>query len=416
MNMSLRIRSLVAMLALAASACSDAPLSPQKTPAKITSLPRALTSSEQEVIAASNEFAFGLLRELNRTRADSNIFMSPLSASMALGMTMNGAAGTTFDEMRSALGFGSLPLASINESYEALIAMLRALDPGVEFRIANSIWYREGYPVETEFLGTTQNFFDAKVQALDFASASAPGTINDWVSQSTAGRIQKMVDEIDPNTIMFLMNAIYFKGAWRAQFPKASTYKGPFMAIDGTTQTVSIMMRNGPFGHGHVAGAEVIDLPYGGGAFSMTIVLPARGTSVNALAESLTPARWSEMTAAVRDANQELHMPKFTLRWEATLNDQLQALGMRQAFIGGGADFSAMSKSRGRDLYIHAVKQKSFVDVHEEGTEAAAVTSVEIREVSAPAAVVVDRPFLFAIRERLSGTILFVGKIVEVPE
>src|SRR5215207_286141 len=412
----MRLSGLLTLVVLAA-ACND-PNAPSESAPRITALPRTLSSGEQAVIGASNAFGFGLLRELDKTRADSNIFMSPLSASMALGMTMNGAAGQTFEEMRGALAFGTQPAAEINASYRSLIDMLRGLDATVDFRIANSIWYRNGFPFEQAFLDESRQYFDAKVSGLDFAAASAVPTINDWVKQSTSGKIDKIVDgPIDADVVMYLINAIYFNGAWTTRFDKSLTRADQFTTVAGTTAPVAMMRRTDTVRVAETADAQVVDLPYGGGAFSMTILLPKQGKSVGQLLSSLTAESWQSAVSGATARSVELQMPKFSLRWEALLNDPLQALGMRQAFEDGRADFSRMSSTAGNRLSISRVKQKAFVDVHEEGTEAAAVTSVEIRVTCAcgPQVIRIDRPFIFAIRERLSGTILFLGKIVRPP-
>jgi serine protease inhibitor len=412
----MRLSRLLALVVLTA-ACSD-PNAPSDGARRITALPRTLSSGEQAVIGASNAFGFGLFRELDRTRADSNIFMSPLSASMALGMTMNGAAGRTFDEMRAALAFGSRPAAEINASYRSLIDLLRGLDATVDFRIANSIWYRAGFPFEQTFLDESRQFFDAKVAGLDFASAGAAPTINDWVKQSTNGKIPAIVDgPIADDVVMYLINAIYFNGAWTTRFDKSQTRTEPFNTIGGTTAPIAMMRRTDTVRVAETADAQVVELPYGGGAYVMTILLPRQGKSVRDVVAALTADSWDAAIASTRPQSIELQMPKFTLRWEALLNDPLEALGMRLAFQGGLADFARMSRVAGNDLYISRVKQKAFVDVHEEGTEAAAVTSVEIRVTCAcgPQVIRIDRPFVFAIRERLSGTILFLGKIVRPP-
>jgi len=412
----MRLRGLL-FVVLAAAACSD-PSGPDegRTP-RITQLPRALSTGEQAVITASNAFGFGLLRELDRTRQDSNVFMSPLSASMALGMTMNGAVGETFEEMRRALAFGTTSRAEINASYRSLIDMLRALDPTVDFRIANSIWYRTGFPFESAFLDEARQFFDAKVAGLDFNAPSAVTTINDWVKQSTNNKIDKIVEPpIDGEVVMYLINAIYFNGAWTARFEKNQTRQDQFTTIDGTTAPIEMMRRTDTVRVAETADLQVVELPYGGGAYAMTILLPKPGKSVSNLVASLTADAWQTAVASAAAREVELQMPKFKLRWEALLNEPLQALGMQLPFQGGLADFTRMS-SDGKRLYISRVKQKSYVDVHEEGTEAAAVTSVEIRVVCAcgPQVIRIDRPFVFAIRERLSGTILFMGKIVRPP-
>ncbi|HUQ83246.1 MAG TPA: serpin family protein [Gemmatimonadaceae bacterium] len=412
----MRLSGLLALVVLAA-ACSD-PNAPSGSTPRITALPRALSSGEQAVIGASNAFGFGLLRELDRTRADSNIFMSPLSASMALGMTMNGAAGQTFDEMRASLGLGSRSSSEINASYRSLIDMLRGLDATVDFRIANSIWYRNGFPFEQTFLDESRQFFDAKVAGLDFGASNAAPTINDWVNQSTNKKIDKIVDGPIPNdVVMYLINAIYFNGSWTTRFDKAQTRSEPFNTVGGTTAPIAMMRRTDTIRVAETADAQLVDLPYGGGAYTMTILLPKQGKAIRDVVSALTADSWQAAVAGATARQVELQMPKFTLRWEALLNDPLQALGMRQAFQGDVADFTRMSRSAGNHLYISKVKQKSFVDVHEEGTEAAAVTSVEIRVTCAcgPGVIRIDRPFVFAIRERLSGTILFLGKIVRPP-
>lgn len=385
-------------------------------PREITALPRALAAAEQEVISASNAFAFGLLREVNGSWTDRNVFLSPLSASMALGMTMNGAAGTTFDEMRATLGFGTRPLAEIDQGYQSLIALLRGLDPQVNFQLANAIWYRQGMAsaLETEFLGDTRSYFDAEVGPLDMTSPQAANTVNDWAKRSTGGRIEKVLDAISDDIVMLLANAIYFKGYWREQFEKSTTRAEPFRAPGGT-HDVPTMQREGTIRYARIPDAEVVDLPYGGGAYSMTILLPEQGVDVNAFVSQLTQASWQEATAGLHTSNAEIHLPRFTLKWDDTLNTPLKSLGMPQAFRAGEADFTRMSKSSGHDLFISFVRQSTFVDVNEEGTEAAAVTIVGVGITSMPAKVVVlvNRPFVFAIRENLSGTIIFLGKIID---
>ena len=406
----------IAVLAVAA-ACSD-PNAPSGRTRPITALPRTLSAGELSVIGASNTFGFNLLRELERTRADSNIFMSPLSASMALGMTMNGAAGQTFEEMRGALGFGAVSSSEINASYRSLIDLLRTLDAAVDFRIANSIWYRTGFPFESTFLDESRQYFDARVAALDFTSPTAAPTINDWVTSSTNGKIDRIVDgPIDDDVVMYLINAIYFKGSWTTRFDKSATRTEPFNTVSGATAPIAMMRRTDTVRVAETADAQIIDLPYGGGAFAMTILLPKPGKSIGAAISTLSADSWRAAVAGVAPRSVELQMPKFTLRWEALLNDQLRALGMQRAFDGGAADFTRMSRAAGDRLYISKVKQKSVVDVYEDGTEAAAVTSVEVRVVCVcgPEVIRIDRPFVFAIRERLSGTILFLGKIVRPP-
>ena len=394
--------------ALLLAACSSS-----TEPRPITQLPRALTSAEQTLITQSNGFAFSLFRAVDDRRpvADANTFISPLSASMALGMTMNGAAGSTLDAMRNTLGFSGMSMADADASYQSLIALLRGLDPSVDFQIANSIWYRQDFPFEQSFLQTGQQYFDAKIQGLDFDDPSAPGTINAWVNESTNGKIDKMIDKIDSQQVMFLLNAIYFKGSWQAEFDKARTSSQPFFLADGSTTPVELMH----LPHDSVPAVATADyhaaeLPYGGGAFAMDVVVPTEGKTLDDLIASMDSDAWQALLASFTTQTGDVYLPRFQLTWDGSLKDPLTALGMGIAFQGGAADFTGMSSTRGHELYISSVNQKTFVDVNEEGTEAAAVTSVGVSVTAYHEPLIrADRPFLFAIRERLSGTILFVG-------
>jgi len=382
----------------------------------ITQLPRELSAAEQEVIQSNNIFAFSLLAELSEEVPDSNIFISPLSASMALGMTLNGAAGTTFEAMRSTLGFGELDQTAINESYRDLIALLLDLDPSVTFGLGNSIWYREGYPVREAFLAATREYFDAEVAALDFSDPAAAAVINAWVAEKTHDKIDEIVQPpLDPMVVMFLINAIYFNGTWTYEFDPALTEEAPFHRKDGSTGQVMMMAQEGDVLYKGTELGHVIDLTYGGGAFTMTIVLPREEADLDVLIAALDAEGWGDLTSDLEKTGLRLFLPRFKLEYEKVLNDALKALGMGVAF-SEAADFSGITPGGG--LTISEVKQKSFVEVDEEGTEAAAVTVVVVVESStggAPPELKVDRPFLFAIRERLSGTLLFLGKIVDLP-
>ena len=232
-------RSTVFMAGFAALGCTEA-IAPS---APITALPRDLSSAEGKVIAASNEFAFDLFRTGNAGQHKANVFISPLSASMALGMTANGANGSTADEMYSALRLSGSTREETNDAYKSLIALLRGLDPKTEITIANSIWYEQTFAVNSSFLDESKHYFDAMVSALDFGSPSAVSTINSWVADQTKNRIPKIIDGIDDAEVMFLVNAIYFKGIWQKQFDKANTVNAPFHAADGTTANVPMMQR-----------------------------------------------------------------------------------------------------------------------------------------------------------------------------
>lgn len=390
---------------LVAAACEQS-----TGPRPIHDLPRPLTDAEADVARASNAFAFDLLREVIASEGDANVFLSPFSASMALGMTMNGARGSTFEAMSGTLGFGGLSIAEINASYRGLLDLLDGLDPRVELQVGNSIWYREGFPVEQAFFDTTRAYFDAEVAALDFTSPASVDRINGWVADATNDRIDTILESIGPDDVMYLINAIYFKGDWTAGFDRADTRSASFFDSSGETRTgeVEMMSRKGPTSIYTGDGFTAADLPYGGGAFSMTVVLPDPGVDVNDLLSEMSAGTWAEITGGLTESSMGIQLPKFRLEYGTSLDDALQALGMEEAF-DERADFSGMSPV---GVMITDVLQKTFVNVDEEGTEAAAVTAVGMGVTSAPSAVVVDRPFLFAIREKFSGTILFIGKMM----
>lgn len=407
-----RLRASAIALPLLIAACSD----PAGPPPKITALPRTLTSQEQRLIEADNRFAIKLLKQATADTRDTleNLFVSPLSVAMALGMTYNGAAGTTEEAMRATLELEGMSVAEVNEAYRSLIKLLRELDPRVRFQIANSIWYKQGYSIEQPFLDANRNYYDAQVTALDFGSPTAPATINDWVNRQTQGVIDRIVDQIPDNMRLYLINAIYFKGDWTEQFDPQRTQPRPFRLPDGSTVNVPTMT------HGQQAdirlawrpNATIVDLPYGGQAFSMTIVLPSDTIAVDDLVNGLTAEQWSQWTASLQPSKNEVFLPKFKLTNDLNLIPTLAGLGMDIAFDCDPpvmADFTRIHTPS--ELCITEVKHKTYVDVNEQGTEAAAVTSVGVGVTSVPQVITVDRPFLFALRENLSGTILFMGVI-----
>jgi serine protease inhibitor len=409
-------RLVLALAALAAgvAGCESISGPGGKAGPPLTGLPRQLSVAEQQVIEASNRFAFDLLRETSARDTAANVVLSPLSASMALGMTMNGARGETLDAMRATLGFGALPRPEINASYASLIELLLGLDAGVEMRIANALWVRRGFPLRPAFVEATRDHFGATLSELDFADPASLDVINGWASRSTNGRIATILDEpIPPHIVMYLMNAIYFKGTWTRQFDARQTQPAPFRRADGTQQQVRMMR----LGLGEVrtyadADVEVVDLPYGRGAYAMTLVLPRGGRPLDEVVARLDAARWDRWIGGLAPMQMEVHLPRFRVEYEKVLNETLGAMGMDVAF-SGGADFGDLSPVTG--LSIDEVLQKTFLEVNEEGTEAAAVTSVSIGRTSGPPTFRADRPFLLAIRERFSGTILFLGRIGAPP-
>jgi serine protease inhibitor len=340
-----------------------------------------------------------------------NYLISPISVSTALSMTYLGANGETKRAMEQTLGIGSIPAEQLNIANRSLQTLLENIDPKVNLSIANSIWARRGVEFNPEFLKRNQDYYRARVETLDFADPQAPSVINRWVSEQTKNRIPTIVDQIPDDAVMYLINAVYFKGTWTSPFNKEATQEQPFTNSRGQQSNVPMMRRTGNYGHFSVNGAEGVSLPYGEGRMSMIVVLPPKGGSVQELVARLDAAAWRKLIDGISQKEVQLALPRWTASYETALKDALSALGMGVAFQPNRADFTGMRTER--DLFISQVKHKTFIEVNEEGTEAAAATSVEVGATSAPmdepVRFVADRPFLYAIREETTGTILFLG-------
>ncbi len=387
--------------------CTSGPFSPGGSSS------RELTVAEKHLVESDNKFGLRLFKEIIKEEKDRNVFVSPLSVSMALGMTYNGAAGSTQEAMRTTLELNGLTIQEVNEAYKSLIELLTGLDPKVIFQIANSIWYRENLTFEEEFMNVCKEYFDALVKGLDFDDPNAAAIINQWVDENTNGRIKEIVDApIDLEIAMFLINAIYFKGIWTCQFDEALTEDDLFTLPDGSQKPCKMMEQRGEYKYFSNDGFQAVDLPYGDGLYSMTIFLPHPEKNIDSLIAQFIPENWDRWINSFSRDPGDIFIPKFTLEYGLKLKDVLAALGMEIAFTPR-ADFTGMRKIG--DLWIDEVKHKTFVEVNEEGTEAAAATSVMMVLSSTPRGFVmrVDRPFVSVIRENHSQTILFMGKIVD---
>ena len=374
--------------------------------------PRPLTSLEKALVSADNSFGFKLFTAVNRDEIGKNVFVSPVSVSMALGMTLNGANGATRDSMARTLEFAGLSQSDINTSYKSLITLLTGLDPNVTFQIANSIWYRPYLIVEQEFKDVNKEYFNAEITSLDFGDPAAPGIINGWVDRNTNGRIKEIIQPPIPwDMMMYLINAIYFKASWTYRFDEDLTRDDSFELPNGTKKPCRMMVQKATFQYFQNSELQAIDLPYGDAGFRMTVLLPKPGRNIEQFVSQLTEQSWKEWTSAFSNTEVDLQLPKFKLEYEKKLNDVLKAMGMVIAFSESDADFTKIDKRGG--LFISEVKHKTFVQVDEEGTEAAAVTSVGVALTSVGPTFRADRPFVFAIRDNHSGAILFMGKIVE---
>jgi serine protease inhibitor len=408
-----------ATLFLTKAATGD-PTAPESPPSEITEVPRSLTLAETEALRAGNNFGLKLLRRLYAERADerANVFISPLSVSMSLGMLMNGAGGETFSAMGDALGLNGVVMAEANEVYKDLTELLVHLDPNVEFRVANNSWLEEGFRIRLDYRSRLKEAFDARIESVRFEESDMAGAVNGWVGETTEGRITDLATpEEFAGLVALLVNTVYFKGEWTDPFDPAQTVTVEFRRADGSTMSVPLMgqaldARVGggeEYGEGFVA----VDLPYGGDVFSMVVVVPTGDATLAELVEEMDGARWQEVVDALRgEARTEVRLPRFELTYEKVLNDVLKAMGMEVAFDASKADFGWMVGNAGLRVRPHIgwVKQKSFLKVDEEGTETAAATGTAFATSGNPV-LQADRPFLFAIRERLYGTILFIGTV-----
>ena len=374
-----------------------------------------LRKKSAEIIKVNQDFAFELFREVYSLSSKENIMISPLSVSYALGMTYNGAAGTTKEAFKNVLHFGELTDQEVNESYQDLMDQLIHLDKQVQFSIANSIWYKMGFQVLQEFITTNKTYFDAAVRELDFYDPASVDIINGWIEDKTNDKIKDMLDQIPSNALMYLINAIYFNAKWKYEFDKTQTQAGTFYLDDGTSTQAEFMKVTGNFNYRATADFTAIELPYGDSTFSMLVLLPEGGKKVSGLVSMMDTSDYSTWTGSLKPAGLQIMLPKFKYSYGGVnelLNDPLISLGLGIAFDDLSADFSRISTLPG--LYISRVIHQTFIDVQEEGTEAAAATIVEIYEKNGnpqPLLLRIDRPFLYLIKENSSGAIMFMGKV-----
>jgi serine protease inhibitor len=340
-----------------------------------------------------------------------NVFLSPASVALALGMTQSGARGDTAEEMRSALGLEELSSQDVNEGFRAMAEALERKDEKTEVRLSNALWANKDVKIADGFIADNKQYYGAALANLDFSSPDAVRIINDWVKEKTDGKIDGIVDQIDRDTILFIMNAIWFEGSWSKQFDPDATSEAAFYGVDGEAK-VQMMRQEDIFEHANVDGGQFISLPYGDGSLAMYVFLPDKESTLDAAVSALDESVWSGWIDSREPKQGMIALPQFKLEYEAYLKETLTALGMANVFDSDKADFTGIAQA----AYIHDVRHKAFIDVDEKGTRAAAVTSVEMRVTSAAPTedtftMTVDRPFLFAIAEQETGTILFMGAI-----
>ncbi|MCL1491218.1 MAG: serpin family protein [Pseudanabaena sp. Salubria-1] len=369
---------------------------------------------DDRLVASSTSFGFNLFDRLAKQDPNKNIFISPSSVAIALSMTYNGASGETQEAIAKALELQNIKIDEINDYNRNIQELLANGDTNVELNIANSLWARKDIALEQTFLNKVKEFYQAEISNLDFKDSKAANTINAWVKKNTKDKIDKIVDRIEPDSMLFLINAVYFKGKWEAPFEKSLTKPQPFTLADGTKIQHPTMSRSGEYRYYDAPTFQAISLPYGTGRFSMEIFLPKAKSNLLEFQKQLTAKNWQEWSTKFTRKEGLIQLPRFKVEYETSLKSALQNMGMAIAFDSDKADFRNLSTVK---AFIGEVKHKTFVEVNEEGTEAAAATSIEMKVTSAspseepPFQMIVDRPFFFTISDRQTGTIIFMGAI-----
>lgn len=374
--------------------------------------PLNLPQKSGMLITADNAFGFDLYARLSSAaKPGTNLMISPLSVSQALSMTLNGAAGDTKIAMEQALKVSGYDLTELNELNKALVTALVAHDPQVVISVANSIWYRQEYTIKSDFVSRNQTWYNAEVRPVDFNDSGCKDLINNWVSDKTNKKITEIIDQINPESFMFLINAIYFKGTWKDEFDKKKTSKQAFYLEDKTEMQVDMMHQKMDLNAFDNETFASVELPYGKGNWRMFLFLPSNGKTLSDVEKQLTPENWQSWLSQYDTLREvQFSMPRFTFAYEQSLKDALSAMGMEIAFTDK-ADLSGILPEGG--LLITDVKHKTFIEVNEEGTEAAAVTSVEVGVTSIGNFISFNKPFLFAIAEKTTGSILFIGRLMK---
>ena len=370
-------------------------------------------SVDPELARAADRFGISLLQAVHAQRPGENVFLSPASAQVILTLAANGARGETQQEMLGALGCGEVALEAVNQGMRDLRGIMAHPGEKVELNTANAIWYQKGMAVAPDFLTVATQQYGAQVSETTFGDPAAARAINRWVSDQTRGRIPQLVERTSDDDRMWLVNALYFKGTWQKPFDPSLTRGRTFHLPGGETREVPFMHQTDGFNYLREEGITGVRLPYGEGDLALYLFMPDEWEG---FVEGLTPERYAEWIAALGYQRIRLALPRVRLTDQAELVEPLKAMGMQRAFDPRKADLSGLF-SEAPDLSIGRVIQKTFLEINEEGTEAAAATGIGVNATSAPVdpppVVVLDRPFLLAIRDDRTGVTLFLGAVVD---
>ena len=378
----------------------------------------AVSELDDRLVDANTGFGLELLRNIHEEEGEENLFISPASISLALSMTYQGADGDTKEEMAEVLGYEGIELEELNQANADLLTVLGRPDEGVEMSLANSIWKREEVDFYEDFMEVNEEYYDAEVQALDFGDPEASDIINQWVEEETRGHIEDIVDDdIDPLTIMFLINALYFQGDWALPFDEEKTSEQTFYLPEGEEIEVPMMQQQEDLAYLEKDDFQAVRLPYGEEErVSMYVFLPSEEVGLEGFYNKLKGEVWENWLEDFETIEGNLQLPRFDMEYEVELKNYLEGMGMDTAFHSNKADFGNMRDITQQNTYLSSAKHKTFVEVDEKGTEAAAATSVEVGVESAlPESfnMTVNRPFFFAIQDDATGALLFAGSVVE---
>lgn len=370
----------------------------------------SLTTRSSDFASKGNAFAFNYIDRVNDA-VEGDFFISPLSMQFLLGMVLNGAREQTADEICSVLGYGKGEIDAVNDYCLSMLKQLPDLDKRTKLTIANAIFVNKNYSLLNSYKTDVGKFYEAEVENLDFSkNSSSTKAINKWCSDHTKGLVPEIIDSVDPRILAYLLNAMYFKSQWKEKFPKGNTSKETFTDERGVKTAVTMMNNEKRFAYQDDDVIRAVCLPYGNGAYSMMVILPAEGKTLSDVTNYLEMNTWEDFQRRMVMCDVDLKLPKFETKFEITLNDILSAMGMPSAFDPMKADFKAMSDAA---MCLSVVKQKAAIKVDEEGTEAAVVSMTGMAMAAYPGDHVVfhaDRPFLYLITESSTGAILFAGK------
>ena len=377
-----------------------------------------LTKAQSEMVEEGNVFAFDLLEAVseNKEFAGKDFMVSPLSISFVLGALDNGATGQTSEEILDVLGFEGCTVEDLNEYSRNILRGCTEVDDLVDVKIANAVVAKEGYKLENGFSNVLENYYDAYVRSMKFDD-KAVDAINDWCNEQTKGLIPKIIDEIPEDALLFALNSIYFKGAWVNRFEKDNTQKSTFTNFDGSNSKTWMMQMEEWLGYSSNDTWSTVRLPYGNGSYSMYVLLPHEGISLDVLIDELDGATWESEKNRMRSCKVNLKLPRFETASDINLIDIMKSLGMKRAFIPGLAEFGDMFENES-EIFLGILKQKSRIIVNEEGTEAAGVTMGGVMATgfmpeNKPKTFHADRPFVYLIQEKSSNAIFFIGAKVK---